>query len=314
MPEGMRVRREAPVPVHRQIVSQLEAEILDGRLPPGRRLPSLRALADRLRVHRNTVAAAYRVLQRGGLVRTAPGSGVYVRSLVAPDDALAGALRRLLLAQRAAGLAAPEILAGVRAWIGTLEAGRLAVVEEEPGLLALLTREVRGLFPAAEIRGIPLDKVRGRPGQLGRWIPLARPHHLDELRLRLPPWSEVLPLRARLPHSLTSRLERLRLPAVVAVVSVSEVVRRRVQEVAWRVHGEAIGFVESHPSDGARLARAARLADLIVSDAPSLQRLPLEARPRCIEIRLVDRGSLREVGSLLEGIRQKPTGRDGKHH
>jgi DNA-binding transcriptional regulator YhcF (GntR family) len=71
--------RDSRVSLRRQLVGHLESRILGGQIGPGRRLPSLRRAEELLGLHRNTVASAYRDLVRSGLVRTRPGSGVYVR-------------------------------------------------------------------------------------------------------------------------------------------------------------------------------------------------------------------------------------------
>lgn len=52
--------------------------ILDGRLPSGSRLPSERLLAPQLRVSRNTVTAAYRLLRESGHLRSERGAGSFV--------------------------------------------------------------------------------------------------------------------------------------------------------------------------------------------------------------------------------------------
>ncbi len=57
---------------------QLRTAILDGRLKPGVRLPSTRALADHCAVSRNTVVAAYELLLSEGYVATRRGSGTAV--------------------------------------------------------------------------------------------------------------------------------------------------------------------------------------------------------------------------------------------
>ena len=61
-----------------QIYRQIRAGIRAGRLPAAEALPSSRELADRLDVSRNTVVAAYERLAAEGLVRSRPGSGVFV--------------------------------------------------------------------------------------------------------------------------------------------------------------------------------------------------------------------------------------------
>ncbi len=80
---------------------QLRTAILDGRLKPGVRLPSTRALADHCGVSRNTVVAAYELLLSEGYVAARRGSGTVVaESLPGAGkprrfDHRAGAQRRL---------------------------------------------------------------------------------------------------------------------------------------------------------------------------------------------------------------------------
>ena len=74
------INRRGGVPVRDQLVTQLELKILGGELTQGQRLPSVRALARRLKVHHNTVSAAYQDLQVAGHVDLRRGSGVFVRT------------------------------------------------------------------------------------------------------------------------------------------------------------------------------------------------------------------------------------------
>ncbi|HZR34747.1 MAG TPA: PLP-dependent aminotransferase family protein [Nevskia sp.] len=66
----------------RALHGQLRAAILDGRLRPGLRLPSTRALAAAHGVSRNTAVAAYDLLLSEGYLLTRPGAGVYVADLL----------------------------------------------------------------------------------------------------------------------------------------------------------------------------------------------------------------------------------------
>ncbi len=52
--------------------------VSSGRLTAGDKLPSVRKLAAQALVNPNTVARAYRELEREGTVETRPGSGVFV--------------------------------------------------------------------------------------------------------------------------------------------------------------------------------------------------------------------------------------------
>ncbi|WP_224363535.1 MocR-like pyridoxine biosynthesis transcription factor PdxR [Hyalangium versicolor] len=74
----------SPTPLFVQIARALAEDIRRGRLKPGAALPGSRALATTLRVHRNTVLAAYQELEAQGWIFTAPARGTFV-SAALPD-------------------------------------------------------------------------------------------------------------------------------------------------------------------------------------------------------------------------------------
>ena len=71
------LERDAPgLPVYQQIADQIRSAIA-GR-SAGERLPTIRALAGQLGVHRDTVAQAYDALARDGVVETSVGRGTFI--------------------------------------------------------------------------------------------------------------------------------------------------------------------------------------------------------------------------------------------
>ena len=66
-------------PIYLQLVDQIKAAAASGALQNGEALPSIRPLAEELRVNRNTVAKAYSELESLGLVETQPGRGCFLK-------------------------------------------------------------------------------------------------------------------------------------------------------------------------------------------------------------------------------------------
>jgi GntR family transcriptional regulator len=66
------------VPIYRQIVEQVCAAAIAGRLSDDEALPSVRALAEQLVVNPNTVARAYAELSRDGIIEARSGRGMYL--------------------------------------------------------------------------------------------------------------------------------------------------------------------------------------------------------------------------------------------
>jgi GntR family transcriptional regulator / MocR family aminotransferase len=79
--------RDPAVPVTRWLCQALRAEILEGRLRPGARLPASRELARQYRLARGTVVAAFEQLRAEGYLEGRTGSGTRV-SAVLPDALL----------------------------------------------------------------------------------------------------------------------------------------------------------------------------------------------------------------------------------
>lgn len=65
-------------PIFRQIVDGIRKEIATGKLQPGAKLPSVRALALQLAINANTVAKAYGELTVQGLLESRKGLGIFV--------------------------------------------------------------------------------------------------------------------------------------------------------------------------------------------------------------------------------------------
>jgi GntR family transcriptional regulator len=66
-------------PVYLQLVDQVRYAAASGALRAGDALPSIRPLAEELRLNRNTVAKAYSELEGLGVIETLPGKGCFVK-------------------------------------------------------------------------------------------------------------------------------------------------------------------------------------------------------------------------------------------
>jgi len=80
----VRVDYKSGKPVYLQVVDQIRYATASGQLQPGDALPSIRPLAEELRVNRNTIAKAYTELENQGVIETLPGKGCFVRENHSP--------------------------------------------------------------------------------------------------------------------------------------------------------------------------------------------------------------------------------------
>ena len=71
-------------PVYLQLVDQVKSAAASGAVLAGEPLPSIRPLAERLRVNRNTVAKAYAELESQRVIETVAGKGCFIRETSSP--------------------------------------------------------------------------------------------------------------------------------------------------------------------------------------------------------------------------------------
>ena len=65
-------------PVFSQLITQIRAAVKSGELKPGMPLPTIRELAKDLQLNPNTVAKAYRLLERDAVIETRGRKGSFV--------------------------------------------------------------------------------------------------------------------------------------------------------------------------------------------------------------------------------------------
>ncbi len=68
----------SPSPPSEQLADQVRFAVASARLAPGDRLPSVRALAEEIRINPNTVGRAWRELERDGVLEARRGDGMFV--------------------------------------------------------------------------------------------------------------------------------------------------------------------------------------------------------------------------------------------
>jgi GntR family transcriptional regulator len=92
MPVVLTVDPRSGVPIYLQVIEQVKRSVAVGVLSAGEQLPTVKQLALDLTINPNTVAKAYRELERDGVIETAPGRGSFVKSNGQADSTKAAAI------------------------------------------------------------------------------------------------------------------------------------------------------------------------------------------------------------------------------
>ena len=116
-------------PVYLQVVDQIKSAAASGALQAGESVPSIRPLAEQLRINRNTVAKAYTELENQGIIETIAGKGCFITKNNSPFKK---AVRQKMLADDidAAIVQAHHLQVGQEAFLELVKQ-RLEVFEEK---------------------------------------------------------------------------------------------------------------------------------------------------------------------------------------
>ncbi|MEX2540461.1 MAG: GntR family transcriptional regulator [Trueperaceae bacterium] len=110
------IDRQSPLPLHEQLTEQIRLLIETAELEPGDSLPTIKDAADRLEVNPNTIAGAYRALEKDGYLTQRKRAGTTVAP--SPPRRLERALVGRLAAEaaeraRAAGLDPADLVRAI---------------------------------------------------------------------------------------------------------------------------------------------------------------------------------------------------------
>ncbi len=305
----LRLRRG--LPVTEQLRAQIAHQVLAGLLRPGQRLPPVRVLAGFLRVHRNTVARAYRELVAAGYLHAAPGRGTFVapRGARAPgvDAQVADRVDELVHLARRAGLG-PEDLAALvraRAHAAVTPHPRVLFVECNPVDVSYFQRALQDAL-GLEVRGALLQEAVRAARQAD--LVCTTFFHVEEVA-RLVRGREVVGLVAMPDFATFEQVASLPAGTRVAVVCATEEGARSkatsLQAVGARVH-----FVPAHLGDARGLRAALARCQVVVASPRVLEQLDLPSRKRAVPFGsvLVD-GAVRLLRQRVEAWRRDQAAR-----
>jgi GntR family transcriptional regulator len=279
--------------------AQIILGIVSNDVKPGQRLPSIRELARRHKIHSNTVSAAYRQLAKSGWVQVRKGSGVYARAR-AVEQPLQGKveLDRLISAffktTREKGFSQREIQEHLSRWFALQPPDHFLVVEPDPELRRILVAEIEEAT-GWQANGVGLDDCKSE--LLAGAARLTLYSHAENVRAALPGDIELLTVRSRsVPESMAGK-KRPPPGALIAVVSrwVEFLRWSQTMLVAAGVDPEALSLRDARKRGW---DKGLRSAAFVITDSQTARRLPSDVTGRVF--RLISDASLAELRAYVE--------------
>jgi DNA-binding transcriptional regulator YhcF (GntR family) len=286
------ITRNGELPVREQLVNQIMLGVLSEDLPAGSKLPSVRALAQRHRIHSNTVSTAYHELVEKGWLELRRGSGLYVCA-APPSKDPAGDLDRLLAALiHSGGLLGYEpeqILQRLERKIRPDTYRRILIAEPDPAMYEILRTELREHFE------VPIDPVDAACSHFESALVVALRSRVPELRKWLPKDVLCLPLRLRSVHDALKGETHPGVETVVSIVSRSAEIRHWARAMLIAVGLDPDCLCDVDTSSEGWLERLSVHA-LAVCDVVSARHVPKGCRVKVF--RVISDSSIHELEHL----------------
>jgi DNA-binding transcriptional regulator YhcF (GntR family) len=145
------VNKDSDVPIRDQLIEQIGLQIASGSLKGNEKLPSIRALAQRLGIHYSTVTAAYNHLADTGLLEVRQGSGVRVAGRPPSEgnqtvSSLDELLRDFLAKVCGGGTSRDDLRKRLQVVMNPKPVRRIVAVDRNKDFHPLLLRELKPQF------------------------------------------------------------------------------------------------------------------------------------------------------------------------
>ncbi|SRR5579871_6775173 len=289
------ISRDTSTPIREQLTAQILFGIVTRRFAPSERLPSVRDLARRLKVHPNTVSAAYRDLAARGWVKRKAGAGVFVAN-VQPGTEIDAFTHAWIADGLRRGFSLDALAAAFEkardASRAPSESSQLLVVHPDRDLARILAAEIEESIGGPVQYASPED-AREIPNFADLRLLTTTSGAEAAARLR-PEGHELIPLRSV--EELLAGLKPPASPVLIAIVSRSETVLKWASLLIPAIGLPASELIARNPAQpGWQEGLAA--CDLIATDVVSAGELPKKIRP--IILRVISDGFLRRARQLV---------------
>lgn len=278
-----------------QIVTQITLGIASGELATGTRLPSTREIAQRYKIHSNTVSNAYQILAEQGWLEFRKGSGFYVRESnhEKHDNSLDRLIAQFVATAQAGGFSIDEIRHRLAHFLDSHQSNRLFVIENDAGLREILIEEIRA---ATNLRvdGAALENLE-RLLSKGDAIFAAMFDEKAKISARLPSDKDCVFLRANSAAATMKGETRPTADDLIAVVSGWDnfLILAKVMLVAVQIEPESL-LIRSTREENWR--KGLRAASMIICDSVTAKNLSDHKNVRVF--RLIAEESLDELAKL----------------
>lgn len=271
---NLSIYKDSSVSVRDQLIESIGLQIASGTLKAKDKLPSVRALAQKLSIHHSTVTSAYNQLAEVGLLEIRQGSGVRVagQSPVAAnsnkDLPLPALFRQFVFQASENGYSREDLREYVSQQLSASPVKRILVVDRNRDFHPIPSSELSPCFDIP-VQPITFEELNQTKELLSDSLIVTSLYHfLPVQSLILDPTRFVL-CTVEPGKEEIETISSLRTGSIVGIVSVSSTLMKIATNMAAAIRGEQIAVRCVAPGDKTELAYLLKHADAIICDRPS---------------------------------------------
>jgi len=276
------INKDSSVPVRDQLVEQIGLQIASGSLKGKEKLPSIRALAQRLGIHHSTVTSAYNHLAEVGLLEIRQGSGVRVVSKIPARDAdqsdtsLDAIFRNFLAHVSENGYSRTNVKDKFEHFLKRKPVVRIVAVDRNKDFHALIKAELQPHFKIP-VETKTYEELKAQPEMLDDSLILTSLYHVFPLQnLSIDPTRFIVcniePGRAEM-----AVISSVPASSILLLVSVSPTLLKMATNVAAALRGDEVAIRTVSIDETQELQYMMKYAKHIICDGPSQEKVQSSA-------------------------------------
>jgi GntR family transcriptional regulator len=272
-PLKITVMKESPVPIRDQLVEQIGLQVASGVLKSNEKLPSIRALAQRLGIHHGMVNAAYNQLAEIGMLEIRQGSGVRVGPKINlgygnKNLALETMFMQFVAKASEAGYSAKQINACCQQLGKREPVKRIVFVDRNPDFYPVILTALTPHFALPITTTTSEDLKKNQDLIKDSMIITSLYHFLPLQSLPLDP-TRFMICNVAPAQDMADTIKAVPEGSIVLFVSISPTLLKMGANIAAGLRGESIAIRTVLANDAQEIAYMMRYAKIVICDQPS---------------------------------------------
>ncbi|HEY9678139.1 MAG TPA: GntR family transcriptional regulator [Drouetiella sp.] len=296
--------KDSPVPIRDQLIEQIALQIASGTLKGKEKLPSIRALAQRLGIHYSTVTAAYNHLADVGLLDVRQGSGVRV-SGKAPEQSderldLNQLFREFLARISENGYSRKDFEKCIAHVSDGAPVKRILAVDRNKDFHALLLKELQPHF-SIPVETCTVEEVLSNRKLMEDSLLVTSLYHLFSFQHVVPDPTRLVACNIEPGRTEIDTISQLPSGSLVLLVSESQTMLNMATKLFAATRGEEVAVRSVLTSDQKELNYMLKHSNLIICDTSAEAHVvPHAGKTKVMVFRLYALNTIQSIKDRLE--------------